>query len=86
MTILFSHLIKNTILNIKNMGCIQIILKGRLTAHIELIEPTQGLTEFAFKGIKMKTVDVNTVINRDRLSPLQWLVFTLGFLVFFAMV
>jgi len=31
----------------------------------------------------MKTVDVNTVINRDSLSPLQWLVFTLGFLVFF---
>jgi len=31
----------------------------------------------------MKTVDVNTVINRDRLSPLQWLVFALGFLVFF---
>ncbi|KYQ83139.1 MFS transporter permease [Acinetobacter sp. NRRL B-65365] len=31
----------------------------------------------------MKTIDVNHVINRDRLSPLQWLVFALGFLVFF---
>ncbi|RZF55996.1 MFS transporter [Acinetobacter halotolerans] len=31
----------------------------------------------------MKTIDVNTVINRDKLSPLQWLVFVLGFLVFF---
>ncbi|WP_202740247.1 MFS transporter [Acinetobacter sp. 'aerobic (ED)'] len=31
----------------------------------------------------MKTIDVNHMINRDRLSPLQWLVFALGFLVFF---
>ena len=31
----------------------------------------------------MKTIDVNHVINRERLSPLQWLVFALGFLVFF---
>lgn len=31
----------------------------------------------------MKTIDANTVINRDKLSPLQWVVFTLGFLVFF---
>lgn len=31
----------------------------------------------------MKTIDVNTVIDRDKLSPLQWLVFVLGFLVFF---
>jgi len=31
----------------------------------------------------MKTIDLNTVIDREKLSPLQWLVFTLGFLVFF---
>jgi len=31
----------------------------------------------------MKIVNVNTVIDRDKLSPLQWLVFALGFLVFF---
>lgn len=31
----------------------------------------------------MKTVDVNTVIDREKLSPLQWLIFALGFLVFF---
>lgn len=31
----------------------------------------------------MKTIEVNTIINRDQLSPLQWLVFVLGFLVFF---
>ncbi|WP_111858433.1 MFS transporter [Acinetobacter sp. CFCC 10889] len=31
----------------------------------------------------MQTIDVNTVIDRDKLSPLQWLVFFLGFLVFF---
>lgn len=31
----------------------------------------------------MKTIDANAVINRDKLSPLQWLVFALGFLVFF---
>lgn len=31
----------------------------------------------------MKTIDANAVINRDKLSPLQWLVFTLGFFVFF---
>lgn len=31
----------------------------------------------------MKIIDANAVINRDKLSPLQWLVFALGFLVFF---
>ena len=31
----------------------------------------------------MQTVDINHVIDRDKLSPLQWLVFFLGFLVFF---
>lgn len=31
----------------------------------------------------MQTIDVNAVIDRDKLSPLQWLVFFLGFLVFF---
>lgn len=31
----------------------------------------------------MKTIDLNTVIDREKPSPLQWLVFTLGFLVFF---
>lgn len=32
----------------------------------------------------MKTIDANTIIDRDKLSPLQWLVFILGFLVFFS--
>lgn len=31
----------------------------------------------------MRTIEVSNIINRERLSPLQWLVFTLGFLVFF---
>ena len=31
----------------------------------------------------MRTVDATEVINREKLSPLQWLVFVLGFLVFF---
>ena len=31
----------------------------------------------------MKTIEINTVIDREKLSPLQWLVFALGFLVFF---
>ncbi|MDM1758231.1 MULTISPECIES: aromatic acid/H+ symport family MFS transporter [Acinetobacter] len=31
----------------------------------------------------MQTIDINRVIDRDKLSPLQWLVFFLGFLVFF---
>ncbi|RZG65988.1 MFS transporter [Acinetobacter junii] len=31
----------------------------------------------------MKTINVNSVIDQEKLSPLQWLVFTLGFLVFF---
>lgn len=31
----------------------------------------------------MKTIEVNDIINRDKLSPLQWMVFALGFLVFF---
>ena len=31
----------------------------------------------------MQTVDINHVIDRDKLSPLQWLVFFLAFLVFF---
>lgn len=33
----------------------------------------------------MKTIDIHTVIDREKLSPLQWLVFALGFLVFFVM-
>ena len=32
----------------------------------------------------MKTIDANTIIDREKLSPLQWLVFILGFLVFFS--
>ncbi|MDQ8953101.1 MFS transporter [Acinetobacter rudis] len=32
----------------------------------------------------MKSIDINDVINRDKLSPLQWIVFILGFLVFFS--
>ncbi len=28
----------------------------------------------------MKTIDANTIINREKLSPLQWMVFILGFL------
>lgn len=31
----------------------------------------------------MKTIDANTIINREKLSPLQWIVFILGFFVFF---
>lgn len=31
----------------------------------------------------MKKIDANTIIDRDKLSPLQWLVFIFGFLVFF---
>jgi benzoate transport len=31
----------------------------------------------------MNTIHLNTVIDREKLSPLQWLVFALGFLVFF---
>lgn len=31
----------------------------------------------------MQTIEVNSVIDRDKLSPLQWLVFFLGFLIFF---
>ncbi len=31
----------------------------------------------------MQTIDINTIIDREKLSPLQWLVFLLGFLVFF---
>ncbi len=31
----------------------------------------------------MKTIDANTIINREKLSPLQWMVFILGFFVFF---
>lgn len=31
----------------------------------------------------MNNIAINTVIDREKLSPLQWLVFTLGFLVFF---
>ena len=31
----------------------------------------------------MNTINLNTVIDREKLSPLQWLVFALGFLVFF---
>lgn len=31
----------------------------------------------------MRTIEVNQIINREKLSPLQWLVFILGFLVFF---
>ncbi|WOE32488.1 MULTISPECIES: MFS transporter [unclassified Acinetobacter] len=31
----------------------------------------------------MKVIDINTVIDQKKLSPLQWLVFSLGFLVFF---
>ena len=31
----------------------------------------------------MKTIEINAVIDREKLSPLQWLVFALGFLVFF---
>lgn len=31
----------------------------------------------------MKTIDANTIINREKLSPLQWVVFILGFFVFF---
>ena len=31
----------------------------------------------------MRTVDATEVINREKLSPLQWTVFALGFLVFF---
>lgn len=32
----------------------------------------------------MKSIDINDIINRDKLSPLQWMVFILGFLVFFS--
>lgn len=32
----------------------------------------------------MRTVDATEVINREKLSPLQWLVFVFGFLVFFS--
>ncbi len=32
----------------------------------------------------MQTIEANTLIDRDKLSPLQWLVFILGFLVFFS--
>lgn len=31
----------------------------------------------------MQTIDINTIIDREKLAPLQWLVFLLGFLVFF---
>lgn len=31
----------------------------------------------------MNTIDANVVINQEKISKLQWLVFTLGFLVFF---
>ena len=31
----------------------------------------------------MKTININSVIDREKLAPLQWLVFFLGFLVFF---
>lgn len=31
----------------------------------------------------MQAIDVNSVIDRDKLSPLQWMVFFLGFLIFF---
>ncbi|MFI7918440.1 MFS transporter, partial [Acinetobacter baumannii] len=31
----------------------------------------------------MKTIDANTIINREKLSPLQWVVLILGFFVFF---
>ena len=31
----------------------------------------------------MQTIDPNDIINREKLSPLQWLIFSLGFLVFF---
>ncbi|MFX8676797.1 MFS transporter, partial [Acinetobacter baumannii] len=31
----------------------------------------------------MRTIDANTIINREKLSSLQWMVFILGFFVFF---
>ena len=29
----------------------------------------------------MNKIDVNTIVDREKLAPLQWLVFILGFLV-----